>query len=78
MKNITLSVPEELKRKMEEFPEVNWSGLIRKYVESRVQRLVWKEEMLKQLESEKEFEEIALEIGNKIKQGVWSRLKKED
>ncbi len=77
MANITISVPEGLKHQLEAFPEINWSGLMRKYLESRVARLVWKEQMLKELEADKEFDEIALEIGNKMKQGVWERLKKE-
>lgn len=77
MSNITISIPQELKKKMEIFPEINWSGFLKKYIESKVERLLWKESMLRQLESEKEFDEIALEIGNKIKQGVWNRLKKE-
>ncbi|MBS3076927.1 hypothetical protein J4233_01510 [Candidatus Pacearchaeota archaeon] len=78
MANITLSIPGELKHKMEEFPEINWSGLIKKYIESKVDRFIWKEQMLKQLELDKESNDIALELGDKIKQGVWSRLKKED
>ena len=77
MSNITISIPDELKKKIEAFPEINWSGFLKKYIESKVERLVWKESMLKQLESEKEFDEIALEIGDKIKRGVWNRLRKE-
>ena len=77
MPNITLSLSEEIKRKMEEFPEINWSALIKKYLEAKLSRLIWKEQMLKQLESEKEFDEEALRIGDKIKENVWKRLKKE-
>lgn len=77
MPNLTLSLPEELKHKMEEFPEIKWSALIRKYIESNVNRLVWKEQMLKQLDAEREFDEEALIIGNKIKENAWKRLKKE-
>ncbi len=77
MPNITLSLPEEIKRKMEEFPEINWSALVKKYLEAKISRLIWKEQMLKQLESEKEFDEEALRIGDKIKENVWKRLKKE-
>ena len=28
MTNITLSIPEELKKEMEKFPEINWSEVI--------------------------------------------------
>lgn len=76
MSNITLSVPEEIKHKMEKFPEINWSALIKKFLESKVERLVWKEQMLKGLEIEREFDEQALLIGNKIKEDIWKKLKK--
>ena len=62
---------------MKQFPEVNWSGFIRAAIESKVKRLAWKEQMLQQLESEKPFDKLALEIGGKIKQGVWERYKQE-
>jgi len=62
---------------MKHFPEINWSGFIRSSIESKVKQLSWKEKMLKKLESEKEFDTKALEIGNKIKEGMWKRYKKE-
>ncbi len=74
MPNITLSLSEELKRKM---AEVNWSGLMKKYLESRVEKLAWKDKMLKYLENEKSFEEEAIIIGNKMKRNAWEKLKKE-
>lgn len=77
MANITLSFPEELKQKMELFPEVNWSAFMRKYLESKINRLIWKEQMLKQLDVEKDFDEESIEVGNKIKEDVWKKLKKE-
>ena len=77
MPNITLSLSEELKKKIEEYPEVNWSALIKKYIETRVERLSWKEKMLKELENEREFENESLRIGDNIKEGAWKRLKKE-
>jgi len=76
MPNVTLSVPEEIKHKMKKFPEINWSALMKKFLESKVERLVWKEQMLKQLEIEREFDEQALLIGNKIKEDIWKKLKK--
>lgn len=76
MVNITLSIPEELKKIMGEFPEINWSGLVRLSITEKIKQLIWKKNMLQQLESEKEFDEIALEIGGKIKEGMWKRYKK--
>lgn len=77
MPNLTLSLTEDIKKKMGEFPEVNWSALIKKYIESKVNRLVWKEQMLKQLDSERDFDEEALRIGDKIKEGMWKKYKQE-
>ncbi|MBU2104740.1 MAG: hypothetical protein KKF67_03120 [Nanoarchaeota archaeon] len=77
MVSITLSVPKEVREQMKKFPEINWSGFVRASIEAKAKRLVWKEQMLKQLESEKEFDKEALKIGDKIKQSVWERLKRE-
>ena len=76
MVNITLSLPEELKNEMNKHPEINWSGLIRISIEEKVKHLSWKKKMLQKLESEKEFDDIALKIGDKIKEGVWKRYQK--
>ena len=77
MVSITLSVPAEVKQEMERFPEMNWSGFVRVSIISKVKQLSWKEEMLKKLDLEKEFDAKALEIGDKIKEGMWKRYKKE-
>ena len=77
MPSITLSVPEKTRELMKRFPEINWSALVRLTIESKAKRLAWKEHMLQQLDSEREFDELALEIGDKIKQGMWERYKEE-
>lgn len=77
MPSITLSVPEKTRELMKMFPEINWSALVRLAIESKAKRLAWKEQMLQQLELEKEFDRSALEIGDKIKEAMWKRYKKE-
>ncbi len=77
MVSITLSVPESVREQMKKFPEINWSGFVRASIEEKAKRLLWKERMLKQLESEKESDELALKIGDKIKEGMWKRYKVE-
>ena len=77
MVSITLSVPESVREQMKKFPEINWSGFVRASIEEKTKRLLWKEQMLKQLESEKESDELALKIGDKIKEGMWKRYKAE-
>lgn len=62
MVSITLSVPEEIKHKMEKFQEVNWSGFIRKAIIQKAEELSWKSEMLNKFEKEKEFNEWATNL----------------
>ena len=62
MASITLSVPEEVRKLMKKFPEVNWSGLIRKTIEEKTKQLALKEEFLKEFEKEKEFNEWAVKL----------------
>jgi len=76
MVSITLSVPEETRRNMKKFNEVNWSSVVRTAINNKVEKLLWKEQMLKELEKEKEHDKIALEMGDKIKRGMWERHKK--
>jgi len=77
MVSITLSIPEDVRKLMKKFPEVNWSGLVRQCITEKAKRLVWKQEMLKQLEKEKGFDDWAVKIGRKIRKGMWERHKKE-
>ena len=77
MVSITLSIPEELREKMKQYDEINWSALVRKIIEKKVQELRWKEELLKDLDSQEKFNQEAIRIGDKIKESMWKRYKKE-
>ncbi len=66
MVSITISVPDEVRDSMKRFPEVNWSGLVRKSIIETAMKLMLKEKMLKQLDREKDFNEWAVNI---IRQG---------
>ena len=72
MPNITLSVPEDLKSKMEGFPEINWSEVARECLSERVKKLA----LLKRLESaeEKELIRWSVELGRKAKKDSFRRL----
>lgn len=76
MVNMTLSIPEELKKTMNEFPEINWSGLVRITIESKTKQLKWKQEMLKKLKEEDEsgFTDWTVEMGRELKKGRKKRL----
>ncbi|MEK6915305.1 MAG: hypothetical protein AABW89_02060 [Nanoarchaeota archaeon] len=66
MVSITLSIPEDIKKKMETFPEINWSGLVRTIIMEKIERLTWKKEMLKNFEEESWFNDWAV---NTIRDG---------
>ena len=76
MASITLSIPPNIKEKMSEFPEINWSGLIKKLLEAKIKELIWKEEMLEKLEKDKEFENWTIEMGEKVNKNIAKKIEK--
>lgn len=76
MVSVTLSVPEEIKQKMERFQEMNWSGFIRKAIIEKTQELTWKEEMLKKLKGEEEITEWSISLQQKARNNRFEQLKK--
>jgi len=77
MVSVTLSIPKEVKELMSRFSEMNWSGWIRKSIENKAKQLAWKEEMLKKLKQDKEFEDWSVKMGSKVNEGIIKSLKKE-
>ena len=75
MPNITLSVTEELKRKMDSMPELNWSESVREFLSEKVKRAALLKKLDKLLENSELTEEDALELGRKIKKGRFEKLK---
>ena len=76
MVSITLSIPEQVREQMKRFPEINWSGFVRKSIEEKAKQLAWREEMLKKLESPEEQELInwSVELGRKAKKDSFKKL----
>lgn len=62
MVSITLSVSEEIHELMKRFPEVNWSGLVRTCITEKAKKLAVKEEILRQLGKEKQFNDWAVSL----------------
>ena len=62
MVSITLSVPEEVRKLMKKFPEVNWSALIRKTIEEKTKQFALKGSMLDELKKEEDFNNWAVEL----------------
>lgn len=72
MVSVTLSVPEELKHKMDEFPEINWSEVARGAIREKVKKM----EFLKHFASESELtEEDAMRLGREVSKSVAKKFK---
>ncbi len=61
MVSVTLSVPPEVKKDMERFDEINWSGFIRKAVIEKTKQMKWREQMLKKVKEEEPLTKWAVE-----------------
>jgi len=77
MPNLTLSIPEELKKEMDELPETNWSVLVREFLTEKIKRALLLKKLDKMLENSELTEEDCLRLGNEVKQKAWKKLKKE-
>ena len=62
MVSITLSVPEQIRNTMKEFPEINWSHLVREAIIEKAKMLQLKKEMLSELDKEKDFNDWAVRV----------------
>ena len=65
MVSITLSIPEDVRRIMKEFPEVNWSHLVRTSIQEKAKQLLLKKELLSGLEKEKNFIDWSVDVVRK-------------
>mgnify|MGYP001614746738 CR=1 FL=1 len=70
MVNMTLSIPNDLRKKMKNFSDVRWSEVARKAIETKVKELETVEKILSKSKLTKKDAE---EIGNKIKEGIARR-----
>ncbi|MBN1385999.1 hypothetical protein JW968_03405 [Candidatus Woesearchaeota archaeon] len=71
MVSISVSVPEELRQRMEKHPDINWSAVARKAFEDHVEKI----EFFKKLVSKSKLtEKDAKEIADKINENVGKRL----
>jgi hypothetical protein len=62
MVSVTLSVPEETRKTMKEFSEINWSGFIRQCIMEKAKRMKTRSRMLEELQKEREFNEWAVKL----------------
>ena len=62
MVSITLSVPDETRELMKQFPEMNWSGFVRKTIEEKASQLKKLEALQKKLRAEQDIDEWAVKL----------------
>lgn len=73
MPTITLSMPDDLKKQMDEFGDINWSAVAREAIKGKLSQLV----LFKSIVSKSRLtEKDALELGRQIKSGRFNELKK--
>ncbi len=77
MPNITLSIPQELKVKMDKLPELNWSETIREFLSEKVKRALLLKKLDKMLENSELTEEDCIRLGRETKKGRFEALKKQ-
>ncbi len=73
MPNMTLSIPDQVQKKMSKHSEVKWSNVAREAIEKKVEELEW---MDKILSKSKLTEEDAERIGHEIKAIISKRWAK--
>ena len=76
MPNITLSIPQELKQKMDDLPELNWSETVREFLSEKVKRALLLKRLDKLLENSELTEEDCIRLGRKAKKDRYEKLKK--
>ncbi len=75
MPTITLSMPDELKKQMDEFGDINWSAVAREAIKNKVSQLI----LFKSIVSKSKLtEKDALKIGRKINASLHKRFKEEN
>ena len=72
MTTLTLAVPDEMKQKMDSFPEMNWSEVARQAFMQKIEDM----EFLRKFKEKSELTEAdALRLGNEVSKSVSDRLR---
>lgn len=75
MPNITLSIPDKLKKQIDELPELNLSESMRQFLAEKVRGALLLKKLDKMLENSELTEEDCLRFGDEIKQKAWEKLR---
>jgi len=76
MPNITLSIPEELKKKMDEFKILNWSEVAREAFARRLEQLAILRKLENDFKSSKLTDEDIARLGKIVKESMSEKKKK--
>ena len=72
MVNVTLSLPAELKQKMDSFEEINWSAVAREAFDEKLKDM----ELIKKFKAKSSMtEEDALRLGKEVSRALSDRLR---
>ncbi|MFH1073138.1 MAG: hypothetical protein V1743_06955 [Nanoarchaeota archaeon] len=76
MVSITVSVPNDTRTLMKQFPEVNWSGFVKKSIEEKARELKELEKLKRNLRTEQETTDWAVKLQHASRQGRIDALRK--
>jgi len=76
MVSVTLSIPDDVKKKMDYFSEVNWSGFIRKEILEKVGELSWKDELRNKIKEEQDITDWSVKLQRVGRKDRFEVLKK--
>jgi len=76
MVSITLSVSDKTKKLMNQFPEINWSGFIRKQIMEKVDEMQWEQRMLKKLKKDQILSDWGVNLVEKDREKRVKELRK--
>lgn len=72
MASLTLSIPDEIKKKMSDFRYINWSEVARAAILEKIEML---EKMNRLLANSEISEKETVEYGRRLKEKQWSKTK---
>jgi chaperonin cofactor prefoldin len=77
MPNITLAIPDELKKQLDQLPELNISESVRRFLTEKAKRALLLKELDKSLENSELTDEDCIRLGRELKERMWKRYKQE-
>jgi hypothetical protein len=73
MVNVTLSIPSELKKRMDSIQEINWSAVAREAFDEKINDL----EFIKKFKAKSTLTDVdALKLGKEVSRSLSNRLRK--